>query len=369
MPLVAQDEGAKSAESETTATKDPDVVDSETREAGVGELPEAFDFVAFPIVAFTPETSFVLAGAGLFFFKISDDPDTPRSDLLTTAAYTLRGQGVVQIEPSFFFGDGAWEFSTAFLFLDWPSDFFGIKGDTVEEPVEYNNLQAEGEFIVNRRIFENVYAGLAYEISYSDLTLPQDSDLFTADLPGREGGLISGIGIRFRWDTRDTRFATTEGSRFSVESTNFNEAFGGDFTYTKSRVDLRHFMNWSNHTLGLHAVTRLTMGDPPFYDMSTIGGSNQLRGVFSGKFVDNHMYVLQSEYRTPYLLWRFGLAAFAGVGQTFAHLEDITPSAWEWGAGGGIRFAVREEERVNIRLDFGYAEDGLSIYFGLAEAF
>lgn len=357
------------ASAQTDDNREPDVVDKDSREAGVGDLPETFEFVAFPIIAFTPETSFVLAGAGLFFFKVSDHPEARRSDLLTTAAYTLRGQAAAQIEPSFYLGDGSWQVTTEFLFLDWPSDFFGIKGTTVEEPEVYNNLQVEGELIVNRRLWEDIYVGLGYEISYSDLTIPSDSELFTPDIPGREGGLLSGIGLRFRWDTRDTKFATTEGSRFALESTNFNEAFGGDYTYTKSRVDVRHFMNWSKHTIGFHAVTRLTMGDPPFYDMSTIGGSSQLRGVFSGKFVDNHMFVLQSEYRTPYILWRFGFAAFGGIGQTFASVEDIEFSALQWGAGGGLRFVVREEERVNIRLDLGYAEDGLSIYFGLAEAF
>lgn len=346
-----------------------DVSESQTRRAGVGPEPQDFEYVAFPMVAYTPETSVVLAGAGLLFFTLSDAPGAPRSDAMATGAYTLKGQGVLQLKSTLNLGRGDWQLKPSILLLDWPSDFFGVRSTPSPQPEEFTNQQAETELILNRRIFPSAYLGIAYEASYSSISAPRESRMIASNLPGFEGGFSSGVGVRFDWDRRDTKFAATRGTRVSFESTFFNEGLGGDFNFVKTRVDLRYFMSWSEHTLGFHAVTRMTHGDTPFYDLSTIGGSNQLRGVYSGKYVDQHMAVLQTEYRTPYFLWRFGLAGFGGVGQTFTSPDELALDRLKWGAGGGVRFLLKEAERVNIRLDFGFGEDGMNVYFGLAEAF
>ncbi len=357
-PVFAQSADAGSSEVSAEATA----------EAGVGPLPEDFEFVAFPLVAYTPETSVLFAGAGLFFFNVSDHPRARRSDVMVSAAYSLRQQAALKIDSSFYFGDGTVHLGADSLFLDWPSDYFGIGEESVDDGEEYNNQQVETELILDFRLADNFYAGFAYEVGYNSLRIDKDTSLFEPVTPGIDGGLLSGIGIRAKWDTRDTKFATTEGQRFAFEATYFNSLLKSDYDYWKLRLDLRQFFSWSGHTVGFHAVTRITVGDPPFYDMSTIGGDRQLRGVFRARHLDNSMFVVQSEYRTPYL-WRLGLAAFAGIGDTFKHFNQLSVGDIKWAGGAGLRVLLKEAERVNLRLDFGVNADDYGIYFGMSEAF
>ena len=78
--------------------------------------------------------------------------------------------------------------------------------------------------------------------------------------------------------------------------------------------------------------------------------------------------MFQGEYRVP-LFWRIGAVAFGGiaaVANEFSEfrLESIKPSY-----GGGIRFALDEDDKINIRLDMGFGQNTNGFYLTIGEAF
>jgi hypothetical protein len=110
-------------------------------------------------------------------------------------------------------------------------------------------------------------------------------------------------------------------------------------------------------------------GSPPFYDLGLLGGSKLMRGTIMGRYRDKTYYVLQSEYRMPVLVWRFGLILFAGIGDVAPSVGKITISTVKPTYGLGIRFRFDELEKVEIRMDMGFGKGSNGVYFDINQAF
>jgi len=65
----------------------------------------------------------------------------------------------------------------------------------------------------------------------------------------------------------------------------------------------------------LRDVTKFTSGDAPFFALPRIGGTD-FRGYISGQNTDRMMFAVLGEYRRG-VMERFGVVAFAGVGEAF----------------------------------------------------
>jgi hypothetical protein len=94
-----------------------------------------------------------------------------------------------------------------------------------------------------------------------------------------------------------------------------------------------------------------------------------MRGTIMGRYRDNTYYVIQSEYRMPNLLWKFGLILFAGIGDVAPSVGRITISTVKPTYGFGIRFRIDELEKVEIRMDVGFGKGSNGIYFDINQAF
>ena len=98
-------------------------------------------------------------------------------------------------------------------------------------------------------------------------------------------------------------------------------------------------------------------GNPPFTMLYQLGSS--LRGYYQSRFEDKNLVAFQAEYRIP-LFWRLGLAGFAGCGEVTQELRHISLKELKPSSGFGIRFALIPEQKVNLRIDFGFGRDDSS---------
>ena len=97
-------------------------------------------------------------------------------------------------------------------------------------------------------------------------------------------------------------------------------------------------------------------------------GGERARGYFRGRYIDNHLYVLQAEIRAQ-ILPRWTLAGFITGGDVMT-LPDETFSDIKTSFGGGVRFQVKRDVKAVLRLDIGFNEfGGNGVYFGVNEAF
>ena len=110
------------------------------------------------------------------------------------------------------------------------------------------------------------------------------------------------------------------------------------------------------------------MGDVPFYSLPTIGKGPDLRGYEYGQFQDKTLLAVQAEYRLE-LTKRFGVVAFAGVGEVAPELSDYSFDDLLPSVGAGLRYVLAEKNHVALRLDFAWGDEGFAYYFTVGEAF
>jgi outer membrane translocation and assembly module TamA len=102
--------------------------------------------------------------------------------------------------------------------------------------------------------------------------------------------------------------------------------------------------------------------------MSLAGGGRLLRGMLEGRYRDDLFIGGQAEYRFP-LWWRFGGVTFAGLGRVAGAFEELDLTGLKHSVGAGLRFAVKPDERINLRFDAATADGAFNLYFGIGEAF
>ena len=93
-----------------------------------------------------------------------------------------------------------------------------------------------------------------------------------------------------------------------------------------------------------------------------------MRGYFDARFRDKVSVVTQFEYRFP-IYWRFGGVVFGAAGQVAPRLSELSFDDLKYAGGLGIRFAVTEDPKVNIRIDFAFSPEGFMFYINALEAF
>jgi outer membrane protein assembly factor BamA len=153
--------------------------------------------------------------------------------------------------------------------------------------------------------------------------------------PGVTTTTLSGLGLHAQWDTRDSQFYPRKGHLADAEATFHDPAIGDDFSYQGFKGSYNQYLSLaSNQVLALRAMAQFENGDVPSFALSQFGRGPGLRGYRVGQFQDKQMFATQAEYRLE-ISKRFGVVAFAGVGEVMpsldeVSLDDLLPSA---GAG------------------------------------
>ena len=143
---------------------------------------------------------------------------------------------------------------------------------------------------------------------------------------------------------------------------------GSDFKFSNFSLDVRHYFNIGGmSTLALQALAVVTSGTPPFYLLPELGGPNIMRGYYEGRYRDKKLLVMQTEYRIP-IIWRFGGALFAGVGDVAPTLSRFALNTVKSSYGFGLRYLFDPVEKMSVRIDFGFGKGTSGMYITANEA-
>ncbi|MBI4427893.1 MAG: BamA/TamA family outer membrane protein [Ignavibacteriales bacterium] len=341
-----------------------DSVDT-TRAESQGILP-------IPIAYYTPETG-LAGGAGLLYFFRPEESNA-RIHPSTTALfliYTERKQFIAQLSGEWYLQEGLWRIDGDFLFMRYPQKFFGIGNNTSESAEEnYISRVSRTEFKVLRSLFPGLNLGLTGLLESRKLSdLLTGGLLSTKSIAGSTGGVTAGMGPLMTYDTRDNVFAPEQGHYHLLSVVGFSRGFGSDYAYTKTVVNVRRYLPLGEHqVLALQFFGTFISGSPPFHKLAELGGQESMRGYFEGRFRDRHYLTTQAEYRTP-LFWRIGFVAFAGVGEVAHEVGQFSVKGIKPSYGLGFRYFFNLQEKLNLRVDFGFGNNSSGLYIGPAEAF
>lgn len=200
--------------------------------------------------------------------------------------------------------------------------------------------------------------------------------------------LVATLGLRY--DTRDSQHQPYSGWRVGAavdapvwQSTgDAGAVFTGHASVVFPIPPLLHRggddreENPPTDTLALALLVATSVGDLPFYDLPSLGGSSTLRGYIANRFTGDSAWHAAAEYRfwvlprgfrlSPTIrIERVGLALFGEAGTVANSLPDL-PSARIHGSYG-IGFRVALERVALFRADLGFSPEGtnFTLSFGL----
>jgi hypothetical protein len=328
---------------------------------------DGWSFGAFPIIFYSDETR-LAGGAGVqAVYKRESEQHSSTIGLI--AFYTRNKQYVIQVAPELYLKQGNYKFSGGIAYLCYPDKFYGIGNNTSKDDEEdYTSWRFQFNPIVQKKIFSRLYVGFQYNFSYTKLTKTEAGKLLDKGIIlGSEGGSVSGIGLIATYDSRDNNLYPTSGSYHHFSAVAYEPGLGSDFTYNSYLLDLRHYRAmFDKHILAFQGVIGINTGNPPFQSLNQLG--TYLRGYYQSRFQDKNLMAVQAEYRLP-LFGRFGLVGFAGCGQVAHEIEKSSLKKLKPSAGFGLRFALIPEQKVNLRIDFGFGKDDSSFDIVIMELF
>lgn len=336
--------------------------------------PATRNLLAFPFMVRSLETNWGFGGVAARFFRLGKKDTTTRtSDINFLGLYTLKKQLILVLNATIFFPheDRIARFQGSYSY--YPDNFWGLGNHT---PHTAQEAFTEKQFFFNpqflQRVHHNMYIGLNYSFQHFGPISYIPRGLFDQEnIAGRYGGHTSGIGPILSWDTRNNAYSPDRGFFAEIQYLWFDQHLGSDFNFRVLSADLRKFFRFSdNDVLGVHALGGLTAGNTPFRNLEELGGYDMMRGYYGGRFTDKCLMAYQGEYRR-HLFWRLGAVAFAAVGEVSPDLRhfELDPGEWHYSYGGGLRFMLSKEEKLNLRVDYGIGKHSSAFYVQMREAF
>ncbi|MCA9589966.1 MAG: BamA/TamA family outer membrane protein [Myxococcales bacterium] len=338
----------------------------------VREDKAAGDWIALPVLYYSPETLLAGGAVGIYYFRLpGSDKETRASNIKGDFIYTMRQQFLAQMSPQFYFDDEKYFLDTDFSYVRFFDRYWGVGNNTPDSAQEeYTSDTIRGRVGLLRRL--PPYANFGPRLHVEEFTLREfeRGKLIDTDptVIGARESLITGFGVEFQYDSRDNYFSATTGSYVSAQALVFTRTLGGTATYLRYTLDARRFFpTWRGQVLAIQGYFNAVTSGVPFTSLAQLGGINLSRGIFDGRYRDLLAAVVQAEYRVP-IYWRFGVVGFAALGEVSSSLTGFTFKGIHPSGGGGVRFLLKEDERIFLRADVGFGS-AASFYFTANEAF
>jgi outer membrane protein assembly factor BamA len=282
-------------------------------------------------------------------------------------------------DPAFSQGRYSLNFGASF-FKNATSRFFGLGQGTAE--TDQTNYTAR-EARVNWRfgVYANEVTQIAIGQRFRDVRLQHGAtDLpFTGDrFPTVEGvqgeSIILGHRATFYYDTRNSLVSPTDGMAVTAYAeVNQNIRNGAHPIYSRYGLEVKKLFpsESKNAILIVRGDLQATIGsDVPFFEQSSLGGQNNLRGYGVDRFIDQHLIALSIEERIHLVRTKiagvtadFEIAPFLDTGQVFTNYKDVTFKSYRMTPGIGFRGIVKPN--VVGRIDYGYSREGGAVFAGL----
>tara|TARA_B110000483_G_C18206680_1_gene548125 strand:+ start:6834 stop:7979 length:1146 start_codon:yes stop_codon:yes gene_type:complete len=336
---------------------------------------------ALPAAALKTETGLQLGGLLIYYLPKQNSTDNG-SSITSAALYSAKHQARIVSSPTIYFDNNKQNYQGSIDFKLWPSRFYGIGSepefldipDQEEEGILYKSTNISIDNNYSRSPDGKFWYGVGHKYKYEALTWDEQEQILdstnTTKKTGFLGGVESGFGVVFSYDTRDNINSARKGYFAQISNYTYKPAFGSDFEYTHSQLDLRYFLNLpGKRVIAVRALQAIQNGDIPIQNLASTDGIHELRGVSEGYYHDKQLSAYQIEYRGTPMPWKFGYRVFADAGQVRSDFNEWDSKAFKVTYGFGIRWALNPERRYNVRIDLPIVDGALSPVIQIKEAF
>ncbi|TKB72201.1 MAG: hypothetical protein E8D45_11410 [Nitrospira sp.] len=265
------------------------------------------------------------------------------------------------------------------FFKNATSRFFGI-GNGTQLGDETNYTAREGRANWRFGLYLNEVTQVTVGQRFREVTLQRGA----TDLPfsverfgsvdGIQGGTILGHRASFFYDTRDSLVAPTDGTQITAfAELNQNLRNGDHPVFYRYGLEAKKLIpsESKRNILVIRADLQTTFGKQvPFFERSSLGGQNNLRGYGVDRFIDDHLIAVNIEERIHLMrahflnvAAEFEIAPFVDIGKVFNTFQKRQLQDYQITPGIGFRAMVRPS--VVGRVDYGYSKEGGAAFAGL----
>jgi outer membrane protein assembly factor BamA len=282
-------------------------------------------------------------------------------------------------DPAFSQGRYSLNFGASF-FKNATARFFGL-GEETSESGETNYTAREARvnwrFGVHVNEVTQIAVGQRFRqvsLQRGGVDLPFTGDQFSS-VDGVQGEtLIFGNRATFYYDTRNNLVSPTDGMAVTAYAeVNQNIRNGDHPIYSRYELEIKKLLPSESKRaiLILRADLQATIGDQvPFFEQSSLGGQNNLRGYGVDRYIDKNLVALSIEERIHIMRAKiagvtadFEIAPFLDTGQVFNDYTEVNFNDYRMTPGIGFRGVVRPN--VVGRVDYGYSREGGAVFAGL----
>jgi outer membrane protein assembly factor BamA len=329
------------------------------------------DWIALPILYYTPETKLAIAAGGLYFFRDGTDATRARpSAIAATIEYTQLSQMKFELSPDISLLKGEYRLTGHIGYSKFPAMYYGsVNGTIVEE--RYTPQSTYVNLSIQKSVGPHLTAGCMVTYSTRQMMAVEPAGVLGAgDILGSRGGFTSGTGVTLTLDERDNSFFPTSGRYYEGSYTAYRKMLGSDYTFNRWKADVRDYYPVGvSQVIAVQRYVNIVEGDAPFHELPTFGGKEILRGYADGYYRDKNVLALQVDYRVTPLWWRLGFAAFASVGEVAANMDRLSLANVQYSAGFGVRYLLIEKEKLSLRFDWAWGKGSSGFYITINEAF
>lgn len=376
--------------------------------------PKKMSALILPNISSNPTNGFVLGIGGAFGWYMGPKENTRVSAAPFTAAVTSKQQLITFVKPNVFTKENKFFLQGDFRFyiysqptyglgtnmpdtINVPSDFSfmgrGTSNDSVLFPMKYNYIRFQ--VITNKRIIENLYAGIGVHADYlysiqDEYYRPATDSTPELDTPhhyysnkynfSTTNYMLSGVSLNIIYDSRDNQINAYKGYYANINY-RINPTFlGSDQSSTTLWLEFRTYVGLSKkmprHLIAFWAFGDFNLtGNMPYMTLPSLGEDQRARsgrGYTNGRFRGMDIIYAEVEYRFPISQCTqilggvlFANATTTSNSQTGVGLfEYVRPAV-----GIGLRVMVNKHFRTNINIDFAIGKDSKGFYFSGQETF
>ncbi|WP_084523698.1 BamA/TamA family outer membrane protein [Adhaeribacter aquaticus] len=330
-------------------------------------------FLAYPTVAYGPETSWEFGLSSLYVYYARQDTTNRLSEINGFTFFTLENQYGMYFDHALYSHQNKWIFPGRFRFQSFPMLYYGIGPDSPAEyiaRIDARQLQMKERAL--RRIFPNLYLGPEIDFQrLSSVKFISSSDEPITLPVGSKGYTNLGLGAGLIYDKRHNVLNVREGIFSELAILRYHNGWGSDFSFTSVISDNRFYKRINQRdVLAMQVLGQFNSGDIPFNQLALLGGESINRGYYLGRFRDNNQLAAQVEYRLLPLPFakRWGAAVFGSAGTVFNQFANLSAKDLVYSGGGGVRFLLFPKKDIFTRFDIAFTKEKPGFYIFIGEA-
>ncbi|MEN0066919.1 MAG: BamA/TamA family outer membrane protein [Myxococcota bacterium] len=343
------------------------------------ENPGKPQFLAYPVLAYAPETRLEVGLSGLVLFHSRGDVNNRLSEVPLYVFYTLNRQYGLTFEHAIFSNRSRRSFLGEGIIANFPLLYYGIGLDARydDSVVVFARQLVARERVLFRLGQSEWYLGPEVGISSLGAVRFEAEDGREVPLPrGGDGTTNVTAGLGLAYDTRHNPLNVRDGAFAELAILASRAGLLSEYSFHNVYLDLRGYRPVSRDRsviLAGQILGQFGGGDLPFNELGLIGGDGMMRGYYRGRYRDRHLVAAQAELRIlPLPLGftrRIGLAAFVASGTVYPSWSELRDARPLYTAGGGLRVLTFPSSDIYTRVEFGISEDGPGFYLYVGEAF